>query len=114
MNKLKITLGLDHDLAMAESLGRDPEFAALYLKTALEESDTETGEAVLKNVLRQLAMAQAGGLKAIAEQSGLNRQSLHRALSPNGNPTLKTLLALLRTLNIRLSVATPNDQAIHV
>jgi len=32
------------------------------------------------------------------------RESLYRALSPKGNPTLKTLVAVLKTLGLRLSV----------
>jgi DNA-binding phage protein len=30
--------------------------------------------------------------------------ALYRALSPKGNPTLKTLVAVLKTLGLRLSV----------
>ena len=36
----------------------------------------------------------------------VGRESLYRALSPNGNPTLKTLLAVLNTVGMRLSVET--------
>jgi probable addiction module antidote protein len=44
-------------------------------------------------------------LGAVAAQAGISRESLYRALSPKGNPTLKTLVAVLKTLGLRLSVA---------
>jgi probable addiction module antidote protein len=59
--------------------------------------------------LRTVAEAY-GGLGAVAEEAGINRESLYRALSPKGNPTLKTLLAVLRTVGMRLSVE-PRDRA---
>lgn len=51
------------------------------------------------------ALAEAyGGLGAVAAQAGVSRESLYRSLSPKGNPTLKTLLAVLQTMGLRLSV----------
>ena len=41
---------------------------------------------------------------AFAQQTGLSRESLYRSLSPSGNPTLKTLLALLKAMGLRLGV----------
>jgi DNA-binding phage protein len=46
---------------------------------------------------------------AVAAQAGISRESLYRALSPKGNPTLKTLIAVLKTVGLRLSV-TPVEQ----
>jgi DNA-binding phage protein len=43
-------------------------------------------------------------LGAVAAEAGISRESLYRALSPKGNPTLKTLLAVLKTVGLRLSV----------
>ena len=40
----------------------------------------------------------------MAAEAGISRESLYRALSPKGNPTLKTLLAVLKTVGLRLSV----------
>ena len=53
--------------------------------------------------LRTVAEAY-GGLGAVAAEAGISRESLYRALSPKGNPTLKTLLAVLKTVGLRLSV----------
>jgi probable addiction module antidote protein len=51
------------------------------------------------------ALAEAyGGMGKVAAQAGISRESLYRSLSPNGNPMLKTLLAVLKALDLRLSV----------
>ncbi|MDP2368408.1 DNA-binding protein [Rhodoferax sp.] len=47
--------------------------------------------------LRDVAEAY-GGLGAVAAQAGISREALYRSLSPNGNPTLKTLLAVLKSV----------------
>lgn len=49
-------------------------------------------------------IARARGIAAVAEDAGLNRQTLHRALSDKGNPTLDTLVRVLDTLGLRLDV----------
>jgi len=54
--------------------------------------------------LRQLAEAY-GGMTRIAEEAGVAREALYRALSPKGNPTLKTITAVLKAIGMRLDVA---------
>lgn len=49
-------------------------------------------------------VAKARGMAAVAEEAGMNRQTLHRALSDNGNPTLETLVRVLGTLGLQLDV----------
>ncbi|MEJ0049491.1 MAG: hypothetical protein WDN04_27920 [Rhodospirillales bacterium] len=51
------------------------------------------------------AVAEAyGGPATVAAEADISRESLYRALSPKGNPTLKTLAVVLKTLGLRLSV----------
>ena len=40
----------------------------------------------------------------MAAEAGISREALYRSLSPNGNPTLKTLLAVLKAVGMKLSV----------
>ena len=40
----------------------------------------------------------------VAAEAGISGESLYCALSPKGNPKLKTLVAVLETLGLRLSV----------
>jgi probable addiction module antidote protein len=47
-------------------------------------------------------VAKARGLTGVASATGLSRQSLHKALSENGNPTIDTLMKVLAELGIEL------------
>jgi probable addiction module antidote protein len=84
-------------------LRADRERAVEYLKAAMESLDNPDDRAGGLLALRTVAEAY-GGLGAVATEAGLSRESLYRALSPKGNPTLKTLLAVLKTVGMRLSV----------
>lgn len=53
--------------------------------------------------LRTVADA-AGGVAALAEKTGLSRETLYRTLSSRGNPRLDTLAAILDAYGLRLSV----------
>jgi probable addiction module antidote protein len=41
----------------------------------------------------------------IARAAGLGRESLYKALSPDGNPEFATVLKVLRALGLKLKVA---------
>lgn len=40
----------------------------------------------------------------VAERAGVPRESLYKSLSSKGNPTLKTLIAVLSAAGLRLAV----------
>lgn len=92
-----------HDETVVEMLKADPEMADVYLATALEEANLPGGQFALLAALRHIAEAQ--GMAAVAEKAGMPRESLYRALSPRGNPTIKTLLAVLAASGLHLSVS---------
>ena len=77
---------------------RDPELAAAYLSAAVEDGSTEQ----LMLALRAVAEAH-GGIGAVAESAHLNRQTMYRTLSNNGNPTLATLLSVLRAMGLNVA-----------
>lgn len=91
---------ISHHEALVKELRDDPEFAAEYLKAALE--DTEEPK-VLLIALRHLAEAK-GGIAKVAEAAGIQRESLYRALSARGNPRLSTLMAVTKAIGLRLTV----------
>ena len=97
-----------HNAAVVELLKADPDFANEYLAAALEEADEPGGQTALLAALRHVDEAQ--GMAAVAERAGIPRESLYRALGPNGNPTIKTLLAVLGAAGLHLSV-TRQDNA---
>lgn len=53
--------------------------------------------------LRTVADA-VGGMTALAEKTGLSRETLYRTLFERGNPRLDTLAAILAAFGLRLSV----------
>lgn len=91
-----------HEAAVVDLLKADPEFTNEYLAAALEEADEPGGQAALLAALRHVAEAQ--GMAAVAERAGIPRESLYRALGPKGNPTVKTLLAVLGAAGLHLAV----------
>ncbi len=88
-----------HDEAMAELSQEDPAFAAEYLNQLLLDGEP----ADLLVALRQMAQAR-GGVRAIAKETELNANQLYRTLSPQGNPELRSLSAVLKALGLRLAV----------
>jgi probable addiction module antidote protein len=99
-----------HERELAE-LRADRELAVEYLKAAMASLDDPDDRAAGLLALRTVAEAY-GGLAAVAADAGISREALYRALSPKGNPTLKTLLAVLKTVGMRLSIeAEPQAQA---
>src|SRR5579863_7335198 len=79
---------------------KDEERALAYQNAALDEQDPR----VFLIALRNVTQAQ-GGIAKVAARSGLNRESMYRALSANGNPSVHTLTAVLEALGARLGVA---------
>jgi probable addiction module antidote protein len=52
-------------------------------------------------------VARAKGMTQIANQTGLSREQLYRSFSENGNPTLKTTMAVMQALEIELTAKVP-------
>lgn len=69
---------------------------AAYLEAALEHGDASLVAAALGDIARARGMAQ------IARETGLGRESLYKALSPDGNPKFDTILKIVRALGLRL------------
>ncbi|MGA2233339.1 MAG: addiction module antidote protein [Tepidisphaeraceae bacterium] len=91
---------VSHDQAVLDRLRKDPHFAVEYLKAALEDEDEPQ---VLLIALRRIAEAR-GGITQIAKKAGIERESLHRALSGRGNPRYSTLSAVARAVGLRVTV----------
>jgi probable addiction module antidote protein len=96
---MKTKTSISHDQAMIRRIRKDPDFAAEYLKAALEDADEPR---VLLIALRHVA--QARGMARIAKAAGIERESLYRALSARGNPRLSTLYAVAKAVGLRLTV----------
>jgi probable addiction module antidote protein len=75
-----------------------------YLDAALEDGDPRLIAAALGDIARAKGMAQ------IAHEAGLGRESLYKALSPDGNPEFATVIKVIQALGLRLH-ASPAEAA---
>lgn len=82
----------------AEILDTPTDIAA-YLDAYLEDG---TPEELLRAVN---TIARSRGMSELARQTGISRETLYRAFSESGNPTLDTLLRVMKALGVRLAVA---------
>jgi probable addiction module antidote protein len=73
---------------------------AAYLEAVLEDGDPALIAAALGDIARA-----AGGIAKVARETGLGRESLCKALSPEGNPEFSTVLQVVRALGLRLHAA---------
>ena len=97
---MKRKASISHDEAVVAEIRESPEFAAEYLRAALEDDD-EPGALLV--ALRRVAEAR-GGIAKVAKAAGIERESLYRALSSRGNPRLSTLVAVAKAVGLRLTV----------
>lgn len=81
----------------------DPKHASYAMKLAIEEFERDNDVDMLLDTLRLVAQAQ-GGLASLARKTHVSRQALHEALSPQGNPRLRTFQNVLGSLGLRMSV----------
>lgn len=74
------------------------EAIAVFINDALE-----TGNAAY--IAKALGVvARAKGMSTIATETGLSREQLYRSFSDQGNPTLKTTLAVMKALGFGLTI----------
>ena len=71
-----------------------------YLTAALEHENPDVFLAALADV------AKVRGISAIAQRSGLGRESLYKALAPGAKPRYDTILKVLHSLGVKLTVTT--------
>ena len=77
---------------------RTPEEMAAYLEACMEEADGDA--AFIAKALGDIARAK--GMAQVACDAGLSRESLYKALSGERNPTLDTVLRVIRALGLKL------------
>lgn len=94
-----MTLSVKHDDWLMEKL-QNAEFAAEYLNAASEEDDPQS----YLTALRQVVEAR-GGIAAVADKTSLSKETLYRTLSAQGNPTIKTQMAVLNAVGLKMAVA---------
>jgi probable addiction module antidote protein len=77
---------LDSDQAISE-----------YLSQVLEDGDID-------ELIRALGhIAKAKGMAMVAQESGLGRESLYKALTPGAKPRFETIVKVCKALGVKLS-----------
>ena len=74
----------------------DNEAVAAYLSDMLEEGDASVLAAALGNIARARGMAQ------IAQDAGIGREALYKALRPVAQPRFDTISRVCSALGVRL------------
>ena len=77
---------LDSDEAIAE-----------YMAAAFETEDA----AFIADAVG--VVARARGMSDVTRESGLSREQLYRSFSVSGNPTLKSMLAVMKALGVKVT-----------
>src|SRR6056297_1535179 len=86
----------------AEFLKTDEDIQ-LYLEACIEEA----GDDPAFIVYALGVIARARNMSQLARVTGLTREGLYKALSPEGNPTFATVAKVAKALGLQISVQTP-------
>jgi probable addiction module antidote protein len=75
-----------------------------YISIALEEYQKDGDEKAFLAALSVAAKVH-GGFSKLSNATGLNRENLYRALSPNSDPRLSTVMQVLNALGMSIKIA---------
>ena len=96
---MKVPPAVSHHYYLIKRLRENPEEASGYLNEALEAGDKKAFLMALRNVIEA-----RGGMTRFAKSTKINRVSLYKMLSGNGNPGFLNILILLQHAGIRFQV----------
>jgi probable addiction module antidote protein len=83
---------------VADYLNSEEDLAA-YLDACMEEAGDDA--AYIAAALGDVARAR--GMVQLAKDTGISREGLYKALSPDGNPSLATVLKVVKALGLKLT-----------
>lgn len=90
-------VGSDFDEHLESEL-KDPEMAAYFINAAIEEHDANYLKVALGKVVR------LHGVTEISKIAGLNRESIYKMLSLDGNPGFENILQILNACGLEIAV----------
>jgi probable addiction module antidote protein len=90
---------------MTEQLHNYDPADALDCPEAVEVFMTDAFETLDANYIAKAlgVVARAKGMSLVAKETGLSREQLYRSFGEDGNPTLKTMLAVMKTLGLDMT-----------
>jgi probable addiction module antidote protein len=78
---------------------RSPEAIAEFVTDAFKTGDASY-------IAKAIGVAaRAKGMTEIAKEAGLSREQLYRSFSEHGNPTLKSMIAVMKALGVDLTAS---------
>jgi len=98
-----MTLTRNFKQTVVERIERDPEFAKALLDEAATlflSGEPETARLILRDLVNAIV-----GFERLAVLTDKPTKSLHRMLSPKGNPSMDNLAAIFDAIRTRLNVA---------
>ena len=91
-------VGIGHTVFGRRSDATVQELAFEAYRAALEDGDPDVFLSAVGHV------AKARGMSAIAESTGLGRESLYKAFAPGAKPRYDTVLRVLQSFGVKLNV----------
>jgi len=79
---------------------RDEKDRSLYMEACVED-DPGDGS-LIRSAVSDIARSR--GMTNLARKTGLTREGLYRALSPDGNPRFSTMLKVLHAIGMQLKI----------
>jgi DNA-binding phage protein len=103
-----MALTRDFKKTVVARIDRDPAFARELLDeatTLLISGEPETARVILRDLVNATL-----GFEQLAKLTDVPSKSLHRMLSPKGNPSMDNLAAILGAVNSKISRSTRNTR----
>lgn len=98
-----MALTRDYKETIKERSKRDPNFAAALMNEAISSfliGEPQTARLILRELVNSTI-----GFELLAEKLNKPSKSIHRMLSPKGNPTMDNLTSILSVLQDKLDFA---------
>jgi putative addiction module killer protein len=95
-------LRIDHGPGFRVYYGQEDKTLILLLFGG--DKSTQAKDARAVPVALRTVVDAVGGMAALADKTGLSRETLYRTLSERGNPRLDTLAVILAAFGLRLTV----------
>lgn len=89
---------VSHEDAQIEEFRKRPKLAIEYLNSAFEVAYEENDPELVLTAMA--AVAKAYGIKQVAKDAHVKRESLHRMLSNRGNPEWSSMFRVLKALHV--------------
>lgn len=98
----KIAPSVSHEEHQIREFRKNPARAVAYLNACIQVAFEENDPALVLTALA--VVSKARGMTRVAKDAKLQRESLHRMLSSNGNPEWNSIFRVLRALHFRPSL----------